>query len=203
MSQFSIFFQGWIAYVSNWVLIAKTRTWELWYKYQVSKFGICTLVCLNNSILSCFFMSWNLNFCALATGHNSNAKIIGLVLSKFKPGPLKHSLHTDSKPPYWLSHWMTLMRCRQSWPCFKINSLIQLSDFHFEDKTVTRQSYLYNVNPYADKTESLYWNRCLNTSKNCSWWQSQVPIAGHHFHPIQPISWDSLTLPCRIYFRNG
>ena len=31
-------------------------------------------------------------------------------------------------------------------------------DFYYKDKTVVRQSYLYDGNTYTDKTTSLYWD---------------------------------------------
>ena len=60
--------------------------------------------------------------------------------------------------------WKKLSKYHGRWwpqPNMK-DHLCRYWDFHYEDKTVVRQSYLYNGNSYIGTMSSLYWNRPLD-----------------------------------------
>ena len=51
-----------------------------------------------------------------------------------------------------------MMIARNEGPCWYKDCPIMNGDFHHNDKTVVRPSYVYDGNSYTDKTRSLYWD---------------------------------------------
>ena len=62
-----------------------------------------------------------------------------------------------------------------TWASFRYKDLLsRYGYFHYEDKTVSRQSNLYDGNPYTGKTTSLYWDAPLapwppGHCRSCYW----------------------------------